>query len=62
MPLNECEINRRKRLLKAKFDCYDENNVAIWGKKNECKPFLDYVNSTMDNTIIKIRRINMVKP
>lgn len=45
VPLNEHEINIRKRLLKAKFECYNENDVAIWDK-NECKPFLDYVNST----------------
>lgn len=45
VPLNEHELNRRKRLLKAKFECYNKNDVAIWGK-NECKPFLDYVNST----------------
>lgn len=51
VPLNECEINRRKRLLKAKFDCYDENDVAIWGK-NECKPFIDYVNSTYGSDYI----------
>ena len=34
VPLNECEINRIKRLLKAKFDCYDETTLLYGVKMN----------------------------
>lgn len=45
VPIEEPELNRRKRLLKAKFMCYKDHGVEIWGKE-ECKPFLDYIDDT----------------